>query len=357
MTDLTDRLFAYAKIDRTSLEYIKAKSGNTARGKGYVSKFLDKWIETSGVKLTQDEKKMRTDLRIVALSKSSERERNSSYHFTPFNSRELENDMVLAIPRKVTAYVQSAKHLKEQTAAADKAAALAAGKSAKSTAKRAQRDGQKGGNPAWGVGLSKSRLSKAHMGDELAQFSRDDGMGGYSTMALDGGDAMSRKRARMSGLDDSSLADQGAPEEILSSGHDVILPINFFEVINNVFLKFWNMEFEDNQVNQAFFANIDNLNCKMYGLEVYAERCMSLSVIRDRVEGTKGIGQNVGKITNHNAYKSHEDFYSDFRQMFENINIFFPEDSPAKLKATELNTYFHTIWEEAKSTFKFKKGQ
>jgi len=322
MADLTEHLFAYVKIDRS-----KAVKG----GKAQVSKLFDGLISGIGVKLNAEEKKLPPGLAQIVNTISAERA--STYNFVPFPEHELLETFVLAPPRKVNTYQASQKTIAAQAAAA--------GGPPKEKVKREPTGAAAKGNASWKVGFGRSKISRAQLQEDLGHFVSEDHI-------VNDDDMNPRKRERLTD-DGNLLSDLGAPEQILSSS-EIILPANFFAVINSVFEQFWRMEFDNPQVSQAFFAKIDLANCRAYGLESFAERSMSLSVIRDRLEATKA----TAGYTHTSPYISPEDFYSDFRQMFENIFAFFPPQSAPQLKAIELNTLFHSRWEDAKAAFKYK---
>ena len=62
--------------------------------------------------------------------------------------------------------------------------------------------------------------------------------------------------------------------------HSNMLPANFYEVADSLFEEFWNLQFEDKEVNFAFFANITIHNCRDYGLTAFSEKSYSFTVIR-----------------------------------------------------------------------------
>jgi len=320
MTDLTDRLFAYVKIDR-------AKAG---KGKAQVSKFFDNLVTGINLKLTAEEKKLPPGLAQIVNNITAERA--STYSFVPFPEHELLETLVLAPPRKVNAYSVSSRTL-----------AINAAQASGPPKEKVKREptGAAKGNVNWRVGFGRSKISRAHMQEDQGHFVSED-----ASASID--DENPRKRERLT-EDGNLLSDMGAPEQIMSSS-EIVLPVNFFPVLNGVFEQFWQLEFDNPSVSQAFFAKIDLTNCRSYGLESFAERSMSLSVIRDRLEATKASSG----YTHTTAYISPEDFYSDFRQMFENIFSFFPPQSAPQLKAIELNTLFHEKWEAAMKTFKYK---
>jgi hypothetical protein len=57
------------------------------------------------------------------------------------------------------------------------------------------------------------------------------------------------------------------------------LPVNFYEIGSQLFDEFWNLQFDDKEVNFAFFANITIHNCRDYGLTTFSEHSYSLGVI------------------------------------------------------------------------------
>ena len=148
------------------------------------------------------------------------------------------------------------------------------------------------------------------------------------------------------------------------------LPANFLPVMSKLFSVFWEMEFDDPSVSHAFFAKIDAANCKLYGMETFAERASSLAVISERLKATEEM-QSQGahyqmtmlsstRIQTSGAhssgspampYRSVEDFFTDFREMFDNVYRYFPHDGAVQLKAKELDAIFTSKWEAVKAQF------
>lgn len=62
--------------------------------------------------------------------------------------------------------------------------------------------------------------------------------------------------------------------------HSNMLPPNFYEVADALFEEFWSLQFEDKEVDFAFFANITIHNCHEYGLTAFSEKSYSFTVIR-----------------------------------------------------------------------------
>lgn len=60
------------------------------------------------------------------------------------------------------------------------------------------------------------------------------------------------------------------------------LPTNFYDVINRLFDEFWALQFDDKEVDFAFFAKITIHNCRDYGLSTFSENSYSLGVIKVR---------------------------------------------------------------------------
>lgn len=58
------------------------------------------------------------------------------------------------------------------------------------------------------------------------------------------------------------------------------LPVNFYDVVNRLFEEFWALQFDDKEVDFAFFAKITIYNCRDYGLTTFAEHSYSLGVIQ-----------------------------------------------------------------------------
>jgi hypothetical protein len=57
-------------------------------------------------------------------------------------------------------------------------------------------------------------------------------------------------------------------------------PSNFYEIVNEFFEEFWTLEFEEEEVNWAFFAIITSTNCKDFKLNDFADKSYSLAVIK-----------------------------------------------------------------------------
>lgn len=161
-------------------------------------------------------------------------------------------------------------------------------------------------------------------------------------------DAMARKRSRLGDSDDGGVSIMRMYEEAL--------PVNFYELINELFQHFWAMEFDEAIVSQAFFAKIDAANCTEYGLQSFADSASCLVVIRDRVDATlvaRHQGANAQPGYGATPYRSLEDFFTDFREMFDNAYKYYPADSPVQAKAKELDAVFKQKWEECKKNFKY----
>ena len=327
---LTAYLFKHCKVEKPGQKDVKIKDeyGNltTAKSKFSSAKHFDHLIAGSALKMSLEEKKVSPGLLVMIENITSDRA--SVYGFPSFPVHDLEQNLVLVPPRKVTTYNASSHTLAKQHAAAKSEA----GGPEKKKVKR--EGGAKKGNSNFKVGIGK--IQKAQIQAEDEHFVAEDDVD-YSNINYNN----SRNE------DGIRYSDIGVAEQIMSS-IEVVLPTNFLDIIRVVFQYFWELEFDDPLVNQAFFANIDNLNCAQYGLPAFADLPMSLSIIRDRINET---------IKNENgysrSYKSPEDFYSDFRQMFENIFQFYPPDSTPRAKAIELNDTFHQKWAVAKSEFKY----
>ena len=293
-----------------------------------IPKNIDAYLVPLGIKLGKDEKKCKAGL--AENARGITLEQASNYEFEKFPLEELERDMVLVAPRKVTAFVPT--NVKPE----------------KEKKKRAST------GTTTGPKTVKSRVSRQHEMEQASHFVKED-----SADAVQG--AMARKIARTG----SSAAMQGPAEQVMTST-DVKVPKNFFAIINVVFTVFWTMEFDEPIHNQAFFANIDKANCSHYGLTNYAETPMSFSVIRDRLLDTQEVerlGGHVAASSNTNkevrhalnrSYKSIEDFSSDFTLLFKNISMYFPKESIVHAKSAEIEKKFTETWEEEKKKFRWK---
>lgn len=114
--------------------------------------------------------------------------------------------------------------------------------------------------------------------------------------------------------------------------------INLYEILNEIFNVFWDMEFPDDQtitVKAAFFAKIDCHNCVDFGLTTFATESCCLPIIKDRLESKD--------------YKTLDDAVFDFNTMFENIFKYYHPNHVAYHKATELKVLLQNEIEKAKS--------
>ena len=131
----------------------------------------------------------------------------------------------------------------------------------------------------------------------------------------------------------------GREEEHEEVQHNISrIPGNFYDVATEVFNSFWHLEFEDQEINFAFFAKITSINCKDFKLEAFADTSSSLAVIREKLEGKQ--------------YLSAEEFVYDFHQMFDNIFLYYTSNHPAYKKAIELSVAFEERWKVAQPTLK-----
>ena len=318
-------------MSQNSTVYFAPVDKSRMRAISNINKGIDAYLVPLGIKLDQAAKKSKAGLAENATGIS--REQALSYEFIPFPQEELERDLVLVAPRKVTAFEPAnIKPVKEKKKRASTGAAGTAPRTAK------------------------SKASRVHEMEQAAHFVKEDS----ADSAVPG--AMARKIARSS----SAAAMVGPAEQVMTST-EVKVPKNFYEVINNVFTKFWTMEFTEAVVNQAFFANIDKSNAKDYGLTSYAENPMSLGVIRDRIIATQEVerlGGHAAASSHSNkearaamvkSYKSVEDFSSDFTMMFKNISMYFPADNTVvHSKSKELEADFKATWDAAQKTLKWR---
>jgi hypothetical protein len=319
----------FTAIDKTNLKPISS-----------VRKTFDPYLtplSNLGIKLSNDEKKMKTGLLDHATGIPADQA--SSYEFREFLVQDLEQDMVLVAPRKVTAYVPVVvKPEKEKKKRTSKGPGNAARNAKQARAQRAANKAQEVNQENFFV-----KEDTAEPGEAVPS-------------------ALARRMARASSTAGGGTGMEGPAEAIFTS-QEVSLPKNFYEVIYGVFTKFWTMEFDEPSVNQAFFAKIDKANCTHYGLKNFSERPMSLGVIQDRMEASRQVhdfggwseaclvGTKESRDSLNQAFKSEEDFYSDMLSMFNNISMYFPSDSPAVSKGKELHAVFVKDWEQAKSKF------
>lgn len=115
--------------------------------------------------------------------------------------------------------------------------------------------------------------------------------------------------------------------------------VNLYEVINPVFNEFWSLEFDNMQVTPAFFASIDALNAKEFGLSTYASEACSLPVIQKKISERR--------------YFTAQAFVYDMESMFRNVLKYYPENHPAYSTALHLQSKFATLWIAAEPQLKY----
>ena len=185
---------------------------------------------------------------------------------------------------------------------------------------------------------------------------------------LEGEEGAARKRTRFSSSGGGGGDDDFEDFDMVGGGVAFVLrapekplPLNFYEVAFRVFNEFWTLEFEDadTDLRISLFAKINSSNCKEYNLEHYSESSSSLADIYERLEATLNIGKPKAKVGGALKvavnmtfpYRSTEDFFSDFRAMFDNIYIYYPKDGKVFAKILELDALFNSRWEEALKRF------
>jgi len=311
------------------------------------------------VKLTEAEMKLKTGLfeMVTSLSPSVTGQATlAPPRVWMFPTSELENELKLQIPREVQGYwasgaARSAPAQKSQKSKEN----VKKMRAANTTAAKAKRN--------------LAVMDAGHYVSEDAVTIGNTTLSGYD---LD--EAMARKRMRSDedGYDyDGEGGGESSNTEDVGQQRVEPLPTNFCEVIKEVFEHFWQMEFEDESVMRiAFFAKIDSSNCTEFGLESYASSASCLAVIRDRIDATcvakersaaaalYGSSSRGGGGSTHGIqpYTSINDFSSDFRQMFNDIERFWPASSPVRAKAKELSAIFAVKWQDAQAKFKFRKS-
>lgn len=141
------------------------------------------------------------------------------------------------------------------------------------------------------------------------------------------------------------------------------LPINFKPVILRLFEEFWKLEFDETEVNWAFFAKICAANCGDYKLTAFAESSCSLPVIK--VRPSRLLSSLLPLIhipmydtirqerIDNGEYSSLKSFEADFQTMFQNIFRYYPQSHPACMKAVELLHFFDRRWREVQKDFRF----
>jgi len=119
---------------------------------------------------------------------------------------------------------------------------------------------------------------------------------------------------------------------------------NLVEVITDVHAVFWEMTF-DQANNDVFFSVITPQRCSLLGMADYFQKFPHL----DQAFTLPFIKEKLDQ----NKYRSHEEFVYDFRQMFDNVIIYFPEGSSQSLKAKELKIVFEDKWALSEKLLKF----
>lgn len=355
--DLTTRLFAQVGLARNQ----KAPS-NLKEDFTYQVGTLERLV-----KMTDAEKKLKTGLFEMVTSLSSSVTGQATLappRVWMFPTNELENELKLQIPREVQPYDPKA------SGAASSAPAGQKSQKSKENVKKMR---------AANTTAAKAKRNSAVM--DAGHYVSEDAVtiGNTTLSGYDLAEAVARKRMR--GDEDGYDYDGEGEGESgggggSSNGEDVgqraePLPTNFYELIREVLDYFWFMEFEDESAAKiALFAKIDSSNCAEFGLESYASSASSLAVIRDRMDATLlakqqaeaaelyGSSSRVGAGSTRGVrpYTSLNDFSSDFRQMFSDIERFWPASSPVRAKAKELSDEYTNKWQQAQAKFKFRKS-
>ena len=283
---------------------------------------FDASLQSLGIRMTREEKKVKHGLYDMILDQNTKNENIRDFPFMTLNVHEIENDLYCMVPKKVTAYVHNP--------------------ASQPKPKRSRSSAKDNKDTTNAFGGTKSKAVRAQEAVQSQYYVKDE----YLTKDY----GPDRKRGRASSEDELGLA-----ESMLSTKAPV-LPKNFYALANELFTGFWEMDIED-ELAPAFFAVISNTNCASYGLPKYSEIPMSLAVIRNRLDATRDLSTSFGGSSRTrqtepvSAYRGIEDFYSDFKQMFENILTYYPTDSPVRAKAIELSAKFQELWVEVKNKF------
>jgi len=78
----------------------------------------------------------------------------------------------------------------------------------------------------------------------------------------------------------ASSSNLTAPSDDYKPAVRQTLPQNFYQIADQIFNEFWDLEIDDEEVSPAFFANITSINCKLYKLEAFSEQSHALPVIK-----------------------------------------------------------------------------
>ena len=342
-TSLVNTLFSHVNLPRHGTK------------RPVLSKTLEGFLVSLGpsFKLTNEEKRMKTGLLACATANPVSLSQVKPPQLWVFPTAELEQELKLETPRKVQTFVPSA------------ASTAAAASKSRENIKKARIANTAGGRAK----RNAQAIDSSHyVSDETTSH------GGALIE-----DALARKRSRLSsgcgggggGSGDAGggSSDDAIAEDDIQSMTAMLrpLPANFYQVMHGLFSVFWEMDFADEKVSYAFFAKIDATNCILYGLETYATRASSLVGISERLQATDDMQKNglhhpmmlsstrpaqaAAAVSTALPYRSVEDFYTDFREMFDNIYRFYPTESPVQAKAKELDQIFKAKWLHVKSQF------
>lgn len=333
-SDLVNVLFSRANLTR----HHKA-SANTPK---VFDQFLQGLNHTS--KLTAEDKKQKTGLAEM-ISSFEEGQPLTAPRLWVFSEKELENELKLQVPRKVQSYV----------APATASAPAPRSQKSKETVKK-MRD----------ANTASSKVKRNQAAVDANHYVSDEMPGDDSAMFEDS--IASRKRTRYSAMggDDDGGGGGGGGGGYAQSDEPAFhlppLPKNFIDVIDGIFQYFWGLDFGENtKISEAFFARINKMNCRDYGLANFSEASSGLATIDERLKATKELQQaRLGlrappSVFGTQPYRSIEDFYSDFRTMFDNVYKFFPSDHPALPVAREQDAIFAAKWQEANKAFTYDK--
>lgn len=133
--------------------------------------------------------------------------------------------------------------------------------------------------------------------------------------------------------------------------------LNFYPIIQQIFDYFYDLEYDKQEINFAFFARITSKNCKDFQLSHFADESTCLAVIKVRFQLLIYLVSFDIKISlqdrlRDKSYTKAEDFRQDFDIMFENIITYYPQGHEAISKAKELQKIFYIKWNEAINRYK-----
>jgi len=336
--------------DLVNVLFSRASLGRHHKPTSQINPFFDQFLGTlnQSARLTDEEKRAKTGLREMVTNPALAQ---GGVVVPPrlwvFSTSELENELKLQVPRKIQAYVPPVATVPPVQSQKSKENVKKM-RAANTTAGKVKRNLQV--------------MDASHyVSDDVTT------VGNTSVSIFDDVVGLPRKRTRLSSAGGGDGGGDGGDDDgdgwsgggSAASALYPPLPKNFYDIINGIFQTFWSMEFPEEAVSLAFFAKIDSSNCTEYGLTSFSESPSGLAVIRDRMDASllarqhEQYGGPAPGAYGIQPYRSVEDFYTDFRHMFDNVYRYFPADSPAQVTARELDVKFKVTWAAAKSAFKY----